>query len=226
MRRHTIIGERIVAAAPALAGVARIVRSTHERIDGRGYPDGLSGSAIPLAARIVFASDAFAAMTSDRPYSRAISTADALAELRRCAGSQFDAMVVEALAHRLRARPLSLQKAPHPRALDALGHLAGDRAEHLGLRRAGERQRPEEAEQGRAAHVRAQRLRRRPGDEREAHERERRQQAALHRADDLLLAARSREVVLALVAGVLAGARERERLLAVDVRLAGFEPSV
>jgi len=97
MRRHTIIGERIVAAAPALANVARIVRSTHERVDGGGYPDGLSGSRIPLAARIVFASDAFAAMTSDRPYSRPMPESDALAELRRCAGSQFDPMVVEAL---------------------------------------------------------------------------------------------------------------------------------
>jgi two-component system cell cycle response regulator len=98
MRRHTIIGERIVAAAPALASVARIVRSSHERVDGGGYPDGLSGSDIPLAARIVFVADAFAAMTSDRPYSSAMTTDDALAELRRCAGSQFDPMVVEALS--------------------------------------------------------------------------------------------------------------------------------
>ena len=97
MRRHTIIGERIVAAAPALAGVARIVRSSHERVDGGGYPDGLAGGEIPLAARIVFASDAFAAMTSARPYSPAMAVRDALAELRRCAGSQFDPMVVEAL---------------------------------------------------------------------------------------------------------------------------------
>jgi diguanylate cyclase (GGDEF)-like protein len=97
MRRHTLIGERIVAAAPALAGVARIVRSSHERVDGTGYPDGLAGSDIPLAARIVFASDAFSAMTSDRPYSRAVGTEEAIAELRRCAGSQFDPMVVEAV---------------------------------------------------------------------------------------------------------------------------------
>ena len=97
MRRHTVIGERIVGAAPALAGVARIVRSTHERVDGRGYPDGLVGAEIPLAARIVFASDAFAAMTSDRPYSPAMPEQDAVDELRRCAGSQFDPMVVEAL---------------------------------------------------------------------------------------------------------------------------------
>jgi two-component system cell cycle response regulator len=107
MRRHTIIGERIVAAAPALASVARIVRSSHERVDGAGYPDGLSGSEIPLAARIVFASDAFAAMTSDRPYSRAIPASDALAELRRCAGSQFDPMVVEAVCGIVDERELS-----------------------------------------------------------------------------------------------------------------------
>jgi diguanylate cyclase (GGDEF)-like protein/putative nucleotidyltransferase with HDIG domain len=116
MRRHTIIGERIVAAAPALASVARIVRSSHERIDGGGYPDGLSGAEIPLAARIVFASDAYAAMTSDRPYSRAIAAGDALAELRRCAGSQFDPMVVEALAgivgERDVSRPESVAPAP------------------------------------------------------------------------------------------------------------------
>jgi two-component system cell cycle response regulator len=97
MRRHTLIGERIVAAAPALAGVARIVRSSHERIDGGGYPDGLVGAAIPLAARIVFACDAFEAMTSERPYSSPMPEHDAIDELRRCAGSQFDPMVVEAL---------------------------------------------------------------------------------------------------------------------------------
>ncbi len=116
MRRHTIIGERIVAAAPALASVARIVRSSHERVDGTGYPDGLSGAQIPLAARIVFASDAYAAMTSDRPYSHAIAASDALAELRRCAGSQFDPMVVEALlgivAERDVSRPESAAPSP------------------------------------------------------------------------------------------------------------------
>jgi two-component system cell cycle response regulator len=97
MRSHTIIGERIVSAAPALAGVAKIVRSSHERVDGGGYPDGLSGSEIPLGARIVFACDAFHAMVSDRPYAASMSVAEASAELRRCAGSQFDATVVEAL---------------------------------------------------------------------------------------------------------------------------------
>jgi HD-GYP domain-containing protein (c-di-GMP phosphodiesterase class II) len=95
IRRHTIIGERILAAAPALVPVAKIVRSSHECWDGTGYPDGLSGDAIPLGARIVAVCDAFQAMTSDRSYRRACSASEALAELRRCAGEQFDPAIVE-----------------------------------------------------------------------------------------------------------------------------------
>jgi two-component system cell cycle response regulator len=97
IRRHTVIGERILAASPALTGVARIVRSTHERMDGTGYPDGLSGEAIPIEARVVAACDAFSAMTSERSYSPTMSEADALAELERCAGSQFDPRVVQVI---------------------------------------------------------------------------------------------------------------------------------
>jgi two-component system, cell cycle response regulator len=96
MRRHTIIGERILLAAPALRSVARLVRSSHERWDGEGYPDGLAGEEIPLGARIVAVCDAFDAMTTNRPYRRRIGTPQALEELRRCAGSQFDRAVVEA----------------------------------------------------------------------------------------------------------------------------------
>jgi diguanylate cyclase (GGDEF)-like protein len=96
MRRHTLIGERIVRAAPALAPVAPLVRASHERWNGSGYPDGLRGEEIPLGARIVAVCDAFEAMTADRPYSRARSDGDALVELRRCAGTQFDPAVVEA----------------------------------------------------------------------------------------------------------------------------------
>jgi two-component system cell cycle response regulator len=96
LRRHTLIGERILHAAPALSYVASIVRSTHERFDGGGYPDGLTGPDIPLAARIVFVCDAFDAMTSSRPYAGAIPADAAIAELRRCAGTQFDPRVVEA----------------------------------------------------------------------------------------------------------------------------------
>ena len=98
MRRHTILGERILMAASALRPVARLVRSSHERYDGGGYPDGLAGEAIPLGARIIFVCDAFDAMRTDRAYSAAIGPAEALAELRRCAGSQFDPRVVEAFA--------------------------------------------------------------------------------------------------------------------------------
>jgi HD-GYP domain-containing protein (c-di-GMP phosphodiesterase class II) len=76
--------------------VARLVRSSHERWDGTGYPDKLSQQDIPVGARVVGVADAFDAMTSERPYSPGVTPALALAELRRCAGSQFDPVVVEA----------------------------------------------------------------------------------------------------------------------------------
>jgi diguanylate cyclase (GGDEF)-like protein len=94
--RHTLIGERILGAAVALRPVARLVRASHERWDGNGYPDGLAGEEIPLGARIVTACDAYDAMTSDRPYQRALDHDEAIAELHRCAGTQFDPVVVDA----------------------------------------------------------------------------------------------------------------------------------
>jgi diguanylate cyclase (GGDEF)-like protein len=94
MRRHTIVGERILLAAPALAAVAPLVRASHERWDGRGYPDGLAGEQIPLGARIVSLCDAFDAMVTDRSYRAAMPIAEALTELERCAGAQFDPAVV------------------------------------------------------------------------------------------------------------------------------------
>jgi diguanylate cyclase (GGDEF)-like protein len=94
---HTVIGQRILSAAPALQLVADIVRSTHENWDGSGYPDKLAGKAIPLAARIVSACDAYSAMTTDRPYAAARTAEEAVAELRRCSGKQFDPQVVELL---------------------------------------------------------------------------------------------------------------------------------
>lgn len=97
MLRHTVVGERILAAAPALAPVARLVRSTAERWDGSGYPDGLVGEQTPLGARIVAVCDAFYAMTSSRPYYPARDSEEAIAELVRGAGAQFDPRVVEAL---------------------------------------------------------------------------------------------------------------------------------
>jgi diguanylate cyclase (GGDEF)-like protein len=104
IREHTIIGERIVSAAPALDDVARLVRSTHEHFDGSGYPDGLVRDEIPLESRIVNAADAFCAMTQTRPYTRAKSIEGALDELRRCAGHQFDPDVTDALIQVVRER--------------------------------------------------------------------------------------------------------------------------
>jgi diguanylate cyclase (GGDEF)-like protein len=101
MHRHTLIGERILSAAPALSEAARLVRSSHERWDGGGYPDGLAGEQIPLGSRIISVCDAFDAMTSARPYRDVIEAAAALAELRRCAGTQFDAAVVNAFGRAL-----------------------------------------------------------------------------------------------------------------------------
>jgi HD-GYP domain-containing protein (c-di-GMP phosphodiesterase class II) len=98
MRRHTIEGEEMLSrVGGVLADVGRIVRSSHEHFDGSGYPDGLRGEEIPIEARIVTCCDAFSAMTTNRSYRRAMPAAEAVAELRACAGTQFDPRVVEAL---------------------------------------------------------------------------------------------------------------------------------
>jgi HD-GYP domain-containing protein (c-di-GMP phosphodiesterase class II) len=104
MKRHTIIGERIISAAPSLTDVARLVRSSHERWDGNGYPDELAGEDIPLGARIVSACDAYDAMITDRPYKAAVDSELACAELRRCAGTQFDPAVVPAFLAEVAAK--------------------------------------------------------------------------------------------------------------------------
>jgi diguanylate cyclase (GGDEF)-like protein len=96
IRRHTLVGERILLAAPALSHVAGLVRSSHERFDGTGYPDGLAGEDIPLASRIVLVCDSFDAMTSSRAYAPAMAVDEAVDELRRGAGTQHDPDVVEA----------------------------------------------------------------------------------------------------------------------------------
>jgi HD-GYP domain-containing protein (c-di-GMP phosphodiesterase class II) len=98
MNTHTIVGQTMLERIGGLLGdVGRIVRSCHERWDGAGYPDGLVGEAIPFEARIVCACDAWSAMTTDRAYRKALPPDLALAELRACAGTQFDPRVVEAL---------------------------------------------------------------------------------------------------------------------------------
>ena len=97
VRQHTIVGERILRASPALRSVATVVRASHENWDGSGYPDGLAAEDIPLASRIIRACNAFVAMTSTRPYREALSVEDALNELMRCAGGDFDPNVVRVL---------------------------------------------------------------------------------------------------------------------------------
>jgi diguanylate cyclase (GGDEF)-like protein len=101
MRKHTLIGERVLEAAPALGKVAELVRATHERWDGEGYPYGLAGREIPLGSRVILVCDAYNAMTEGRPYRAAIGREEALEELRRCAGTQFDPELVKAFAERV-----------------------------------------------------------------------------------------------------------------------------
>jgi diguanylate cyclase (GGDEF)-like protein len=92
---HPEVGARIIAPIDQLQGVCEIVRACHERWDGGGYPDGRAGDAIPLEARIIFACDAYHAMTTDRPYRSALPPAEALRRLQEAAGSQFDPRVVD-----------------------------------------------------------------------------------------------------------------------------------
>jgi putative nucleotidyltransferase with HDIG domain len=103
MKAHATIGAEIVAGIPFFAKVVPVVRAVHERWDGRGYPDGLAGEAIPLGARIVCACDAYHAMTSHRPYRAALPPETAELELLVHAGSQFDPKVADALVAELPA---------------------------------------------------------------------------------------------------------------------------
>jgi diguanylate cyclase (GGDEF)-like protein len=116
MKRHSVLGQEIVAAA-GMPVEAVWVRHHHERYDGKGYPDGLAGEDIPLESRIILAADAFEAMTSDRPYRKAPGRDFAISELRRHAGTQFDAAVVHALCRALQPPddapgPVSVAGAP------------------------------------------------------------------------------------------------------------------
>ena len=132
MREHSLIGERILRVVPSFKHVAAIVRASHERWDGTGYPDRLAGDEIPLPARIIAVADAFCAMVEDRPYAAARTPESAVEELRRCMGTQFDPRVVSAFI-----AALSQQEArPAASSPSASGWTDGDRVaiEHLASR--------------------------------------------------------------------------------------------
>lgn len=97
IQQHALAGVHMLERIEELGSVLPLIRSSHERWDGTGYPDRIEGQAIPLGARVICACDAFHAMVSDRPYGRARPVAEAIEEMRRCAGAQFDPAVVEAL---------------------------------------------------------------------------------------------------------------------------------
>jgi putative nucleotidyltransferase with HDIG domain len=105
IKQHAAIGARIVQSVGALQEVAPIVRHHQERYDGTGYPDGLAGEDIPIGARIIAVVDAYGAMTEDRVYRKALGHHAAIAELRRCAGTQFDPVIVDAFIRLLEDRP-------------------------------------------------------------------------------------------------------------------------
>jgi putative nucleotidyltransferase with HDIG domain len=126
MKTHTVEGQALLdRVGGRLARVGEVVRSCHERWDGRGYPDGLAGEEIPVAARIVFCCDAYSAMTTDRPYRKAMSREAALDELRRNSGAQFEPRVVDAMERVVWAFD-SMAEDPYADALRAV--LAGNAA--------------------------------------------------------------------------------------------------
>jgi HD-GYP domain-containing protein (c-di-GMP phosphodiesterase class II) len=121
MKTHTVEGQFLLDRVGGLLGrIGEIVRSCHERWDGQGYPDGLKGEAIPLAARIVFACDAYNAMTTDRPYRPAMARQSALEELSTHSGTQFDPTVVTALTHVVK------ESQPESRAVDEVRVLMSE----------------------------------------------------------------------------------------------------
>jgi putative nucleotidyltransferase with HDIG domain len=127
MEEHSAIGERILANVDDYSDIARIVRHHHERIDGRGYPDGLEGDSIPMIARIIAVADAYDAMTSDRPYREAMTTEVARERLLQSAGTQFDSTIVAAFDRVLSLAPETYGRrrawAPQPQERDELSAL-------------------------------------------------------------------------------------------------------
>jgi HD-GYP domain-containing protein (c-di-GMP phosphodiesterase class II) len=101
MSEHPVTGEAILKPVERMRGVSQVLRHHHERWDGTGYPDGLRGEAIPVSARILAVVDAYSAIRDERPYKQARSHEEAMAELYRSAGTQFDPWIVEAFARML-----------------------------------------------------------------------------------------------------------------------------
>ncbi|MEI7556499.1 HD domain-containing phosphohydrolase [Candidatus Chlorohelix sp.] len=114
MRTHPEIGWRIIKDVEGLGKVAEIVRAHHERFDGKGYPDGLSGQQIPLGARIASVADSFEAIVSPRVYSSGRSVEEALAEVRRCSGTQFDPAAVEIFLNKMENGKISYKPTNTP----------------------------------------------------------------------------------------------------------------
>ena len=131
MRRHTEIGDEILRPIGSLAAVRPLVRASHERWDGAGYPDGLAGGEIPLGARIIAVCDSYHAMIEDRPYRQALSTSAARAELRRVAGTQLDPACVDAfldlLAERERTPTAIIRYRPERDGVDVLANHPQER---------------------------------------------------------------------------------------------------
>jgi HD-GYP domain-containing protein (c-di-GMP phosphodiesterase class II) len=123
MRRHPGIGADIVLPIPFLGGAVEIIRHHHERVDGGGYPAGLRGDEIPMAARIFAVADSFDAMTSDRPYRDAMPVDRALAEIQSASGSQFDQVVVAEFLHLMQDEELMTMARNHAH-VEAAGGLS------------------------------------------------------------------------------------------------------
>ncbi|HEX6062157.1 MAG TPA: HD-GYP domain-containing protein, partial [Candidatus Limnocylindria bacterium] len=126
VRAHPIIGASLLAQMPELDHIRPLILAHHERFDGRGYPNGLTGDAIPRAAQIIAVADAYEAITTPRPYRRAVTPEAAVAELRACAGTQFDPVVVEAFVVELNVAPTSELEhlTVYQRAVDAVRFTA------------------------------------------------------------------------------------------------------
>jgi len=132
MRAHAVIGVEIVRGIKALRAVLPIIRHHHERIDGAGYPDGLSGDQIPLEARVMAIADAYDTMTSDRAYRRAMSQDEAIAELRRGRGVQWDASLIDQFIDLLRAEAHTL-RLPQPRTAQESRDQGAAHIPHIAL---------------------------------------------------------------------------------------------